>query len=82
MDLDLSSMPEPLAHRLETLLNESNFFEIPLVRDLRAGPDEHAYSLTVVAGNSFHTVNATDTSMPKFLRPLIDELTQLASATL
>ncbi len=81
MDLDLGTMPGPVAQRLQGLLTESNFFEIPLVSDLRAGPDEHEYTLTVVAGNSLHTVHATDSSMPKTLRPLIDELTGLAQAT-
>jgi len=81
MDLDLGTMPGPLAQRLHGLLTESNFFEIPLVSDLRAGPEEHEYTLTVVAGNSLHTVHATDSSMPRALRPLIDELIELAQAT-
>ena len=81
MDFDLSSMPGPAAQRLHGLLTESNFFDIPLVGDLRAGPDEHEYVITVVAGNSLHTVHASDSSMPKSLRPLIDELTELTRAT-
>jgi hypothetical protein len=81
MDLDLGSMPGPVAQRLHGLLTESNFFDIPLVTDLRAAPDEHEYIITVVAGNSLHTVHATDSSMPKTLRPLIDKLTELAAAT-
>ena len=81
MDFDLSSMPGPAAQRLHGLLTESNFFDIPLVGDLRAGPDEHEYVITVVAGNSLHTVHASDSSMPKSLRSLIDELTELTKAT-
>lgn len=81
MDFDLSSLPGPAAQRLQGLLTESNFFDIPLVGDLRAGPEEHEYTITIVAGNSLHTVHASDSSMPKTLRPLIDALTELALAT-
>jgi len=80
VDLDLGSMPGDAAQRLHGMLTASNFFDIPTVSDLRAGPDEHEYTITVVAGNSLHTVHVTDTSMPKTLRPLIEELTEIAEA--
>jgi hypothetical protein len=50
---------------------------VPVVNDLRAAPDEYQYDITVVAGNSIHTVHVTDTSMPQSVRPLVDELTEL-----
>src|SRR5688572_23546895 len=81
MDVDLNNMPSSVSQRLQNLLLESNFFDIPVVNDLLASPDEYEYTITVVAGNSLHTVHATDTSMPKSLRPLVDELTELARAT-
>jgi hypothetical protein len=81
IDLDLSSIPESSANRLQNLLTQSNFFEIPTINNLGVGPDEHAYTITVVAGNSLHTVNASDTSMPRSLRPFVEELTELAEAT-
>ena len=81
MDLDLSTVSAIAAQRLERLIAESNFFDIPLVHDLRAGPDEYEYTVTVVAGNDLHTVHATDTSMPRSLRPLIEQLTDLARAS-
>lgn len=80
LDIDLGSIPASAAERLHRLLTASDFFEIPLVSDLRAAPGEHEYTITVVAGNSLHTVHATDSSMPRTLRPLIDELTELARA--
>jgi len=82
MDLDLDSVPGPTAQRLHGLLSESNFFEIPTINNLLAGPDEYEYTITVVAGNSLHTVHVTDTSMPRSLRPLVEELTELARATM
>ena len=81
MDLDLNTMPASISQRLNNLLNESNFFEIPVVNDLLSGPDEYEYTLTVVAGNSLHTIRVADTSMPKSLRPLIEDLTELAKTT-
>jgi hypothetical protein len=63
------------------LLNECRFFDVPTITDLRSGPDEYEYVITVVAGNSIHTVHVSDTSMPASLRPLIDDLTEIAKAT-
>ena len=80
-DFDLNSMPASVAQRLHNLINESNFFEIPTVDDLHAGPDEYEYLITVVAGNSIHTIRVSDTSMPKSIRPLVEDLTELAKAT-
>lgn len=80
MDFDLNNMPASESRRLHNLLNESNFFEIPAVHELRASPDEYQYDMTVVAGNSIHTVRATESSMPSALRPMIEELTEMAKA--
>jgi hypothetical protein len=80
MSFDLSSMPGTVAQRLHGLLTESNFFDVPIVNNLATGPDEHEYVITVVAGNSIHTVHVSDTSMPQSLRPLVEELTQLTEA--
>jgi len=81
MDFDLASMPASASQRLQSLLMESNFFEIPNVNNLMSGPDEYEYTISVVAGNSLHTVHVSDTSMPKSLRPLVEDLTELAKAT-
>jgi hypothetical protein len=80
MSFDLGSMPGNVAQRLHGRLTESNFFDVPMVNDLRTGPDEYQYEITVVAGNSIHTVHVSDTSMPASLRPLVEELTELAQA--
>lgn len=78
MDFDLNNMPASEAQRLHNMINESRFFEVPVVNDLRAGPDEYEYVITVVAGNSIHTVHVSDTSMPEALRPLVEDLTEIA----
>jgi hypothetical protein len=81
MDFDLGNMPASVARRLDGLLTSSNFFDVPLVGDLRTSPDEYQYDITVVAGNSIHTIHVSDTSMPESLRPLVEELTELAETT-
>ena len=81
MDFDLNNMPASESLRLQTMLAESKFFEVPVVNDLRAGPDEYEYVITVVAGNSIHTVHVSDTSMPPSLRPLVEDLTEIAKTT-
>jgi hypothetical protein len=81
IDFDLGSIPQSSANRLQNLLTESNFFEIPTINNLKVEPEEYAYTITVVAGNSLHTVHASDTSMPRSLRPFVEELTELAEAT-
>ena len=81
VSLDLATLPGHEAQRLDGLLTTSNFFEIPVVDDLRAGPDEYEYEITVIAGNSIHTVHVSDTAMPESLRPLVEDLTEIAKTT-
>jgi emfourin len=78
MDFDLNNMPASEAQRLHNLLNESKFFEVPVVSDLGSSPEEYEYVITVVAGNSIHTIHVSDTSMPHSLRPLVEDLTEIA----
>jgi len=78
MDFDLNNMPASEAQRLHNMLNESKFFEVPVVNDLRTSPDEYEYVITVVAGNSIHTIHVSDTSMPQSVRPLVEDLTEIA----
>jgi hypothetical protein len=81
MNFDLNEMPGSVARRLDSLLTSSDFFEVPVVNDLITSPDEYEYDITVVAGNSIHTVHVSDTSMPASLRPLVEELTELIETT-
>ena len=82
MNFELGTMPGSVAQRLDNLLTSSNFFEVPLVNDLITRPDEYQYDITVVAGNSIHTIQVSDTSMPESLRPLVEELTELAETAI
>lgn len=79
-NFDLDEMPDDLAQRLHNLITETRFFATPVSHELMPRPDEFEYTVSIHAGQSMHTVRATDTSMPESLRPLIEELTELAKA--
>lgn len=76
---DLNDLPTGDARRIQDLIDRSNFFEIPAVDAAPSGPDEFVYTLTIVSGNAIHTVRATDSLMPRALRPLIQDLNELAN---
>jgi hypothetical protein len=80
VDFNLNEMPGDAAQRLHNLINESKFFATPVQQEVLSKPDEFEYTVTIDAGQSVHTIRATDTSMPESLRPLIEALTQLAKA--
>jgi hypothetical protein len=80
-NFDLNSMPASDSQRLQDLIDESSFFAIPVVEAVPSSPDEFEYTITVISENSIHTVSATDSLMPRSLRPLIHDLTELAVPT-
>ncbi|MEW6404832.1 MAG: protealysin inhibitor emfourin [Chloroflexota bacterium] len=75
--VNLDNLPEDEAQILQRLIDEANFFELPSNLRGNATPDEFQYRLTVQNGNQEHTVQASDTTMPRSLVPLIKELTIL-----
>lgn len=81
VDLNLNEMPANLSQRLQNLITESNFFATPVLNEAFSRPDEFEYTVSIDAGNSKHTVRTTDSSMPESLRPLIQDLTELAKAS-
>lgn len=77
LDLNLDSMPELDANRLLNLVEKADFHNIPSNLAMTSSPDEFQYKITVNNGNEYHSVQTTDTTMPKALSPLIRELTML-----
>jgi len=76
-ELELENLPEDKAKRLQKLIDNADFFNIPTDLGMSATPDEFQYKVTVDNGNDYHSVRATDTTMPKVLLPLVRELTML-----
>jgi len=77
LDLELESLSEDTAQRLQKLIEKADFFNIPANLVMSSTPDEFQYRITVDDGNALHSVRTTDTTMPKSLLPLVRELTML-----
>ncbi len=75
LDLNLDSLIEYDSQRLEKMIDEADFFNIPEDLAGSSSADEFQYTITVDDGVSCHTVHATDTTMPKSLLLLVKELT-------
>ena len=76
-DLDFENLSEDTAERLQKLIDDADFFNLPANLAMSATPDEFQYKLTVDNGREYHSVRVTDTTMPKTLLPLVRELTML-----
>ena len=79
LDLDLDTLPEDEAQHLLKLIEEADFFRIPEhpAPALQFTPDEFKYTISVDAGETTHTVQTSDSTMPKNLLPLTKELTMM-----
>ena len=74
LHLDLDKMPQEEAQTLQQLIMDSGFYNIPENLGGSSTPDEFQYVITVRAGQSEHTVRASNTTMPKALSPLVAAL--------
>lgn len=75
--VDLHDLSADEAQNLQKLIDEANFFDLPEDLHGSATPDEFQYQLSIQDGDKRHTVNASDTTMPRSLVPLVKELTML-----
>lgn len=76
-ELDVNSLPENESQLLQKLLFEADFYNIPDDLSAKTTPDEFQYVITVKSGQFEHTVRVSDTTMPKSLAPLVNELIAL-----
>lgn len=77
-EIDLNQLPDTESQEVMQMLTQTNFFRIPQNLIHQATPDEYEYTVAVDAGNTQHTVHASDASAPESLRPLLEKLTMLA----
>ena len=80
-DLDLETLSEDKVERVQKLIDNADFFNIPTDLGMSATPDEFQYKIAVDKGEEHHSVHTTDTTMPKALLPLVRELTMLRVLT-
>ncbi len=76
--LDLDELPLDQAGTLRLLLDESHFFTLPENPPTRPAPDGFQFTITVETEKLNHTVYTSDTTAPNELRPLLQELSQIA----
>jgi len=74
LELNLADLPADQARTLKLLVDESNFINLTDPPPKDSAPDEFTYSITVKTDTIQHTINASDTTCPEVLRPLLDEL--------
>ena len=73
--LDSSALPALQARRLNKLLEQSHFFDLPVkMESTSPGADRFLYRLTVETENITHTVEACEAALPAEMRPLRDFL--------
>jgi len=76
-ELELEKLSPDKAERLQRLLDDADFFNVPANLGMTATTEEFQYKITVDNGEEYHSVRTTDTTMPKALFPLVRELTML-----
>jgi hypothetical protein len=76
--IDLEDLPGDLAHALEEMLDEADFFELPADLTRPPMPDAFTYTITVNTARKQHSVRVTDATAPDDLRPLLEELNKQA----
>ena len=72
--IDLEDLPEDQAEKLEGMLDEADFFELPEDLTKPPMPDAFTYTITVSTDEKMHCVRVSDATAPEDLRPLLDEL--------
>lgn len=78
LTIDLDELPPDQAVTLRRLLDESHFFTLPENPPTRPIPDGFQYTITVETDKLNHTIHTSDTTAPEGLRPLLQELSQMA----
>jgi hypothetical protein len=73
--LDSSTLPPREARRLQRLLKQSGFFDLPPVLESgEPGADRFSYRVTVETEDGEHTVEAVEPAIPGTMRPFLDFL--------
>jgi len=78
LTVDLDELPLDQAETLRRLVDEAHFFTLTENPPNPPTPDGFQYTITVEAETATHTIHTSDTSAPEELRPLLQELSQMA----
>lgn len=73
--LDAAALSRTQARRLQELLNESGFFDLPpVLKSAEPAADRFNYRVTVETEGRVHTVEAGEAALPGSMRPFLDFL--------
>jgi hypothetical protein len=77
--IDLEKLSPDESATLERLINEANFFDLPeQIKPASPMPDRFEYQVTVSSSQRTHTVTVSESLVTEPLRPLLENLTELA----
>lgn len=77
--IDSAQLAEEERETVETLVEESHFFELPAeIQSRGPGIDRFHYTLTIQHEGASHTVETGEEGMPAELEALVQEVTRLA----
>ena len=75
LTIDSGSLSPEEAEKVRALVESANFFNLPAeIPGAAAGADQFLYIITVAAKGREHTVQTSETSADRSLRPLLDWL--------
>lgn len=78
---DTAQLPDAQAKKIQGLVEAAAFFEVPEPEQAQAViQDSIQYRLTVSSGARTREIEATDSTMPEQLRPLVNYLVSLIKA--
>lgn len=78
---DLDDLPDEQEKQVRGLLDELDFFELPVqILPARPGADQFTHKIEVQGKKGKHAVLTTDSAAPETLRELIDLLNVIARA--
>lgn len=78
LTIHLDDLPPDQAEALRQLLDEAIFFMQPENPPTHTNPDGFQYTITVETKMVRHTIHTSDTTAPKELQPLLQELSRRA----
>ena len=79
-DFDLDDLPDEVEDSLKEMLKAAKFFDLPpLLSSHGVVPDSFSYVITVKSDKGEHTVAFSEGEISDSLRPLVDQLWQMAT---
>jgi hypothetical protein len=76
--LNLDELPARQSRSLKRLLDQADFFNLPENLVSQSMPDGFTYTITVEQETVIRTVQMSEDTTPETLRPLLEDLSQLA----